>query len=177
MATRLARSPGWPPAGVMRATAPVTIDAIFPGSAEAGSLIERTRDASVGSVFDACSMSFIARSISRGEPSRRSEFESLSTATVTPPSAALSLAATSAAPAPAVARSGSGGAVWTAANACAMNASFAGSAGGQPGPRMVAGASMPDAGAKVPKAGATPRASPCEPAGAAAPGAGFRPGS
>jgi len=141
-ATRFARSPACPPAGVMRAMAPFTTDAIFVGSAEAGSLIERTRDASPGSVFDACSMSFIARSISRGEPSRSSEFESLSTATVTP-----SFTSSFAPPFPSACAAASTGA--TCANASARNASRAGSAGGQPDENARAGAVVESNGAAL----------------------------
>jgi hypothetical protein len=121
----------------MRDTAPFTTDASLAGSADAGSFTERMRDASVGSVFDACSMSFIARSISRGEPRRRSEFESLSTATVTPSPA--DVASDDAAPAAASACAGGSCAAFggsTCAKASCTNASRAGSAGGQPGPRM-----------------------------------------
>ncbi|MFM7133942.1 MAG: secretin N-terminal domain-containing protein, partial [Planctomycetota bacterium] len=83
-ATRFERSPAVPPAGVMRASAPVTSEASFVGSLDAGSLIARMREPSTGSVRDACSTSLSARSISRCEPRRRIEFEPLSTATVTP---------------------------------------------------------------------------------------------
>ena len=112
----------------MRAIAPVTIDAILAGSDDAGSLIERMCDASDGSVFDACSTSFIARSISRGEPSKRSEFDSLSTATVTPASSdwvASSLGGTCVG---SFAETGG-----TCANASVRNASRAGMSGGHTG--------------------------------------------
>ncbi|MCE2883902.1 MAG: hypothetical protein LW806_03240 [Planctomycetaceae bacterium] len=133
IAMRFARSPGAPPAGVMRAIAPVTTEASDVGSLEAGSLMARTREPSPGSAFEACSTSLSARSISRCEPRRTSEFVSRSTATVTPCSAFASSSVFEPGTASGACSDGGTAVDGTCANAAVTNARRAGSAGGQVG--------------------------------------------
>ena len=86
IATRFARSPGAPPLGVIFDTACCTTAASCAASTLAGRGIARTFVAPLGKPLDACSMSFITRSISFGLPRRRRLFDASSTAIVTPPS-------------------------------------------------------------------------------------------